>query len=153
MEALTVLRGAFRENPGYLHLLSEPSLALSERQGLIDEMLGEGANKYLGNFLKLLCERQLLNEFYGCCDEFARRYREDRNIAEAVAYSAIPLTREQEDALRARLEKLSGKTVWLRVQEDRQVIGGLRVVMEGTELDGSLKGRLTGISRKLSEDA
>ncbi len=159
-DALSQVRGIFRENPGYLHLLAEPSLPLAERQHLVEEALlaGSGspekpsdAEHYLINFIKLLCERRILGDFYGCCDEYVRRYRIDRNIVQAVVYSALPLTAAQEEALKGKLEIMSGKHVLMDVRTDPDVIGGLKVELDGKELDGSVRGRLSGISRKLSE--
>ena len=168
-ESLTQVRSLFREAPEYLHLLSEPSIPLKERQKLIvDALFGENggeealrstdgenslqpADHYLVNFLKLLCERGILKDFYGCCDEFVRRYRADRNIASAVVLSAVPLSESQQKALREKLEKVSKKKVLMSVKTDPSVIGGLKVELDGKEMDGSVQGRLEGISRRLSD--
>ena len=150
LEQFEVVRDVFRENPEYLRLLSEPSLAASVRCGLIDEALPE-ANRYLVNFLKLLCERGLLGDLGGCCEEFTRRYREDAGIACAVVTSAMPLDEKQQEALKHKLEELSGKKVLLTVREEKSLLGGIKVELEGRELDGSVKGRLTEISRRISE--
>lgn len=141
----------FRENPDYIRLLSEPSIPNKERTGLIDQAFGEQAEKYLVNFLKLLCERSILAEFAGCCEEFTRRYNVDHNIAEATVTSAEALSEDQVSALKAKLEKISGKQISLIQRTDSSVLGGLRVELEGKQLDGTVQGRLSGISRKLSE--
>ena len=145
------IRKLFWENPEYVRLLSEPSVAIKERLGLIEEAFGESADRYLVNFLKLLCERGLLGEFGGCCEAYTRRFNADRGIAEALVTSAVELTQAQKDALAARLEKMSGKSVRLVCRTDPSVLGGLRVELEGKELDGTVKGRLAGIGRKLKE--
>ena len=90
-------------------------------------------------------------EYAGCCEEFTRRYNADHNIAEAVVTSAVTLSGEQMAALKAKLEKISGKTVSLIQKKDPTVLAGLRVELEGKQLDGTVQGRLSGISRKLNE--
>ena len=90
-------------------------------------------------------------EYAGCCEEFTRRYNADHNIAEAVVTSAVTLSGEQMAALKAKLEKISGKTVSLIQKKDPAVLAGLRVELEGKQLDGTVQGRLSGISRKLNE--
>ncbi len=151
MEQTDQVRALFRENPEYVHLLSEPSLAFEERCSLIDKAFGEDAQKYLVNFIKLLCERGYLGEFAGCCEEYTRRYNADHNITQAVVTSVVALTEKQEQALKARLEKISGKQVRMTVRTDPSVIGGLRVEIDGKELDGTVQGRLEGISRRLEQ--
>ena len=103
------------------------------------------------NFLKLLCERKILREFAGCCEEFTRRYNLAHGISEAVVTSAVKLSDQQMEALKAKLEKVSGKQVYLVQKTDVSVLGGLRVELEGVQLDGTVQSRISGISKKLNE--
>ena len=73
------------------------------------------------------------------------------NIATAVVTSAVTLTDEQMAALKDKLEKISGKTVTLTQKTDPTVLAGLKVELEGRQLDGTVKSRLDGLSRKLNE--
>ncbi|MDO4476178.1 MAG: ATP synthase F1 subunit delta [Lachnospiraceae bacterium] len=151
LEQIQQIRQIFRDNPDYLTLLCELSLSKEERTGLIETAFGEQVHRYLVNFLKLLCERNILNEYAGCCEEFTRRYNAEHGIAEAVVTSAVPLTEEQLKNLCTRLEKVSGKKVNLTGKVNPSLIAGLCVELDGQRLDGSVSARLTGISRKLSE--
>ena len=146
MEQMIAVRQIFRENPGYLKLLGEPAIPEDERLKMIEEAFGGQAERYLVNFLKLLCERKILREFAGCCEEFIRRYNSAHGIAEAVVISDT-----QMEALKAKLEKLSGKKVYLVQKTDASVLGGLRVELEGVQLDGTVQSRISGISKKLNE--
>ena len=49
------------------------------------------------------------------------------------------------------LEKISGKTVTLTQKTDPTVLAGLKVELEGRQLDGTVKSRLDDLSRKLNE--
>ena len=150
-EQMKEIRDIFRENPDYVKLLSEPSIPKEERTKLIEEAFGAQAERYLVNFIKLLCERGLLGEYAGCCQEFTRRYNLDYGIAEAVVTSAVALSKSQMEALRDKLEKISGKKVSLTQKTDASVVAGLRVELEGKLLDGTVQSRLSGISKKLNE--
>lgn len=150
-EQMKEIRDLFCENPDYVKLLCEPSIPKNERTKLIEEAFGEQAERYLVNFMKLLCERNLLGEFRGCCEEFIRRYHADHGIAVAVVTSAVALNDAQLEALKEKLQKLSGKTVELEQKVDPSVVAGLRVELEGKQLDGTIQGRMSGISKKLNE--
>ncbi len=141
----------FRKNPDYLALLTEPSIAKEERTGLIETAFGSCVERYLVSFMKLLCEKGILREYEGCFEEYTRRYNADHNIAEAVVTSAVALSSAQTAALKDKLEKQTGKTVTLTQKIDPSVVAGLRVELEGKQLDGTVKGRMAGISRKLEE--
>ncbi len=151
MEEIPVILNLFRENPEYMKLLTEPSIKKDERLKLIEEAFGNQAQRYLVSFMKLLCERGILNEFEGCCTMYKQRFNEDHNIAEAIVTGAAPLKEEQLAALKAKLEKISGKTVEITVKVDPRVLAGLKVELNGNELDGTVAGRLSGIQKKLNE--
>ena len=105
----------------------------------------------IGDFMKLLCEKGYIREFGNCTEEYTRRYNADHGIAEAVVTSAVTLSEAQMTALQAKLEKISGKKISLVQKKDASVLAGLRVELEGKLLDGTVQGRLTGISKKLNE--
>lgn len=151
MEQMNEIRQIFRENPGYLKLLGEPAIPLDERLKLLDEAFGGQTEPYLLNFLKLLCEKKIMREFAGCCEEFTRRYNTDHGIVEAVVTSAVKLKEEQMEALKAKLEKVSGKKIHLKQKTDPMVLAGLRVEMEGKQFDGTVQGRISDISKRLNE--
>ena len=150
-EQMLAIKQILRDNPDYIRLLAEPSIKKAERIGLIDAAFGSSCEKYLVSFLKLLCERDLLGEYEGCCDIFTKRYNEDHNISEAVVTSAVALSDSQLKALTAKLESMSGKKITLTTKIDPKVLAGLKVEFDGKQLDGTVSGRLSGIKRKLDE--
>ena len=150
-EQMKEIRDIFRENPDYVKLLSEPAIPFEERKGLIETAFGTQAERYLVNFIKLLCERNILHEFAGCCEEFTRRYHAEHGIAEAIVTSAAALKEDQISALKTKLEKISGKKVELKLVVDPTVLAGIRVEIEGRQLDGTVQSRLSGISRRLND--
>ena len=54
------IRTLLWENPEYERLLSEPSIPQMERNGMIEAAFGGQAQRYLVNFMKLMCEKNLL---------------------------------------------------------------------------------------------
>ncbi len=151
LEQMREIKQIFRDNPDYLRLLSEPAVKKEERTDLIEKAFGADAERYLVNFLKLLCEKNLLREYEGGTEEFTRRYKADHGIAEAVVTSAVELTEEKKKALKDKLEKVSGKTVSLVTKVNPAVVAGLKVEIEGVEIDGTVSGRLNEISKRLND--
>ncbi len=151
LEQMLSVKQIFRENPEYLRLLNEPSIKKAERLDLIEKAFGGSCERYFVSFLKLMCERGYLGDYEGCCEIFNRRYNEDHNIADAVVTSAVPLTDEQKKALVAKLSAISGKTIALTEKIDAKVLAGIKVELEGKQLDGTVSGRISGMKKKLSE--
>ena len=113
LDELRIVKSLFDENPDYIRLLQEPSIPRKTRLGLIDKAFGAQADEYLVNFLKLLCEEELLSEFSGCEEEYRQRFQKDHNIAEAHVDSAVTLSRQQKAALKAKLEEVWKKEIIL----------------------------------------
>ena len=68
-----------------------------------------------------------------------------------AAYPYEDRMQVQMAALKDKLEKISGKTVTLTQKTDPTVLAGLKVELEGRQLDGTVKSRLDDLSRKLNE--
>ena len=145
-EAVSLLKA----NPDYLHLLSTPSIPKRERCGLLDEALRGQIHLYVLNFLKILCEKGTLRELPGCARAYRVRYNQAHGILEATATSAVAMTEQQVKSLHEKLETLTGKTIDLKTKVDPAVLGGIRLDIEGTELDGTVKNRLASLRRSIS---
>ena len=140
----------FKANPDYLHLLSTPSIPKRERCGLLDEALRDQVHLYVLNFMKLLCEKGALRELPGCARAYRLRYNEAHGILEATAVSAVPLTAEQTRRLHEKLEKVTGRHIDLKTKVEPAVLGGIRLDIEGTELDGTVRSRLAGLRSSIA---
>ena len=139
-----------RDDPEYLRLLSTPSIPKKERCALLDEAFRGQVHLYVLNFLKILCENGTLRELPGCARAYRIRYNEAHGILEATATSAIALTKEQTAALHQKLEALTGKTIDLQTKVDPAVLGGIRLDIDGTELDGTVQNRLAALRRNIA---
>jgi F-type H+-transporting ATPase subunit delta len=147
---LQVLDPVFRENPDYLKLLSTPSIPKQERCAVLEQDFGGTLQPYLLNFMKILTERGSIREFHGCCEEFRHRYNADNGILEATAITAVPLTEPLREKLLQKLTRVTGKTVDLTTRTDASILGGIRLEMDGTQLDGTVRRKLDDIRSVLS---
>ena len=56
--------------------------------------------------------------------------------------SAVPLNDTSREKLLAKLQEMTGKTVRLTAKVDPSILGGLRLDLNGTRLDGTVQHRL-----------
>ncbi|MDC7292493.1 MULTISPECIES: ATP synthase F1 subunit delta [unclassified Butyrivibrio] len=145
------VRGIFRENPDYIALLSEPSVPKNERLSLVDQAFNGSLSAYHLNFIKILIEKGLLREYSACYKRFRKSYNEAHGIAEALVTSAVSLSDAQLSQLKEKLEKISGKKILLKQKTDPDILGGVRVDLEGQLFDGTVKGRLSELRRKVDD--
>ena len=140
----------FKANPDYLHLLSTPSIPKRERCGLLDEALRDQVHLYVLNFLKILCEKGTLRELSGCARAYRVRYNQAHRILEATATTAVAMTEQQAKSLHEKLEKVTGRHIDLKTKVEPAVLGGIRLDIEGTELDGTVRSRLAGLRSSIA---
>lgn len=137
--ALAEIRRIVEENPLYLLFLSSPACSLSERLAAIDEAFGSSYPEYIVSFLKLLCENGRIRELTGCIDGFEDLKRFAANRALATVYSAVELTDLQKQKLCEKLNKATGKTVNASYKVDENLIGGIKVEVDGKTFDSSIE--------------
>ena len=139
-----------RDDPEYLRLLSTPSIPKKERCALLDEAFRGQVHLYVLSFLKILCEKGTLRELPGCARAYRIRYNAAHGILEATAITAIAMTAAQTEQLRQKLETITGKKIDLATKIDPSVLGGIRLDIEGTELDGTVQNRLATLRRNIA---
>lgn len=149
LRQLGQLRALWEENPDLAALLSSRAIPLAERRDVLDRCFAGSVAPYLLNWMKLLCEKDAIRRLPDCIRQFELRYNADHGILEVTAISAVPLTQAQKTALTEKLAAQTGKQPRLTCRVDPAVLGGVRLEMDGTELDGTVRGRLDRIADEL----
>ena len=149
LEQLQVLSESFCAEPGFLRLLSTPNLTKEERVAVVDKSFRETVHPYVLNFLKILTEKGYAKYFSDCFKAYENRYNEDNGILPVQAVTAVALTAEQNQKLTQKLQIITGKTVKLQNTVDEDCLGGVRLLYDGIQVDGTVKNRLDSIAKKL----
>ena len=145
-----VMLGALKDNPELIKLLDTPAISKEERLGVVDSSFGTLCESVV-NLSKILCEKHSFYLMPGALQAYLGFYDEAQGIERAEALSAVPLTVEQLEKLRLRLEKETGKTIIIKNTVDPSLLGGIKLRYMGVQLDGSVKTRLDGFKRALSD--
>lgn len=66
-------------------------------------------------------------------------------MLKGLLLTALPLTQSQHAAIEGRFSELMGETVALEVREDKNLLGGVKVELNGRVYDGSLRGQLQNV--------
>ena len=104
-----------------------------------------------GDLLKILCEKREFYKLPAICDSFSTYYDEAVGRLRVSAVTAVPMTPEQTEALREKLERKTGKTVVIDNIIDPRVIGGVKLRYAGVQLDGTLRANLDAMEKRLTE--
>lgn len=133
-------------------LLAEPKVAPRVKEGVVNELLAKTqVPPLVATFTRFLTSKrrigllgEIREELHDLADERLGRANADVTVAAA-------LSAEQEQALRLRLESLSGKHVQLRVRVDPAILGGVVARIGSTVWDGSLRNQLNQIHQSIAQ--
>ena len=149
-EQMDDIAGILKQQPEFIRLLCSRAVDRQTRLQIVDDTFGGHVHPYVTNFMKLLVQKEHFDAFLLCCEWVHQRYNEDNGIVEARVTSAVPLTDDEEAALRVKLAKISGKQVKLISGIDPSLIGGVRVEMDGRRYDNTIQDRLGRLKRSLT---
>jgi len=140
---------AAASNAEVVDLITDPRITEQQRVQLFLDALGGEAGSEVRNFLQLLA----VNDRLLLLPEIARRYEEYKNdvqgVVDATIDSAYPLDDGQLSTLVADLERRFQRRIQPHVNVDANLIGGVKVVVGDTVIDGSVRGKLAEMSAAL----
>lgn len=148
---LDLIKDIFEETPEYADFLQSPAVPKAERLKSINEAFENRVSEYTLSFLLILCEKGRATLFGDCAEEFNKLYEESKNISLARVFSPVPLSEEQKERLKLKLENISGQTVKMECFIDETLLGGVLIDMDGTQIDGTLKRRLQEIKEVMNK--
>lgn len=129
--------------------LDNPKLDAPQKESLLLSVAGDRVSGLGRNFVRVLVEADrvtLLPEIARLFDELKA---EAEGVAQATIQTAFPLDDAQVREITAALERRFGKKIEASVEVDRSLIGGVRIAVGDTVIDGSVKARLDAMHVQL----
>jgi len=117
------------------------ALMLDICQGQVDE---EGAN-----FLKLLVQNNRLTLAPAIAELFEAYKAESEGYVDVEVATAYAFSKEEKQRFTSTLEKTLSKKVHMNVTVDKSLIGGVLVRAGDRVIDGSIKGQLQQLAKRL----
>ena len=149
LDEISVLAQCFHAESDFIRLLCTPNLSVQERCNILDDSFRGKVHPYVLNFLKILTEKGYMRHFFDCCKAYEAIYNRDNGILPVTAITAVSLTPAQAEKLTAKLCELCGKQVKLHNRVDPDVLGGVRLVYDGKQLDDTVSHRLDAVRNLL----
>ncbi|WP_059748199.1 F0F1 ATP synthase subunit delta [Staphylococcus haemolyticus] len=127
---------------------SNPNQPASDRRKFVGIVFGD-ANYYLKNMLMILANNRHLVLINSIFKEFKSLYNEYHNEDSAIVESVYQLSDEELDRIKDLILKQTNLSqVHITTKINPELIGGFRVKVGTTVLDGSVKKDLEQIERK-----
>lgn len=154
LEELDRLLGLFESEPKLKKALMLPLLEIGKRKELLgDIMRVAGTSVTLSNVLTMLLENNRMTYLPVIRDVYAELVDDKEGRVRGTIWSAFPLDgnlkKQIEEALKERFHK---KEVILAVKEDKSLMGGVKVAVKGTIIDGSVKRQLETLQENILKE-
>jgi len=141
---LKALKRYFIEDPAFAGFLLNPEIPAKKKMGVIKKISDQGeASALFYDFLELLFSRGRMALITDITDAYEELYRESKGEIDVTVFTPFALTEEQKRSLQDFIQKArSGKSVIIREKEDKKLIGGIKMELEGRTYDGTAAGWL-----------
>jgi F-type H+-transporting ATPase subunit delta len=147
LSAFAALYGAM---PMFRNVLENPQVRPTERDAILREVAGRlGLGGLELNAVRYLARRRRLRALPEVARRLGRLADERRGIVRATVTAAATLPESFYERLTRELETLTGKNVALDRRQDPSLIAGVVTRIGDNTIDGSLKGRLEELERRL----
>jgi F-type H+-transporting ATPase subunit delta len=130
--------------------LVTPAVSSGRKRAVVAK-IGEriGASAVTRNFLFVLVDHRRIADLSNILQSLEVVLDERLGFARAEVLAARELTDAQRTALGAELERISGKRIRARYGVDASLIGGVVARIGSTVYDGSVRGQLNSLGRRL----
>ncbi|MEC1520628.1 F0F1 ATP synthase subunit delta [Neobacillus niacini] len=148
-EELRVVKEVMVYNADVKAVLNSSKLTTDKKKGILTAAFST-VNPYVLNTLLILIDRHREDEIIEVANQFFELANEEKGVANAEVYSTRELTEAEREAISATFAAKIGKKS-LRIENivDSELLGGIKLRIGNRIYDGSLRGKLDRLERKL----
>ena len=128
--------------------LTDELIPIERRQGVVEQLLGN-ATSTTAQLVSMVVASGRGRDLPAIIDRLVARAADSKDAAVAEVRSAVALTADQTDRLKAALANATGRNVNVKVVVDPSVLGGLVATVGDTVIDGTVRTRLDQLKSRL----
>lgn len=131
------------------NVLGDDQIPPGKRQAVVEDLLGGRATSTTVQLVSMVVGSGRARDLPAIIDRMVQRAASAKDLEVAEVRSAVELTADQQDRLKAALANATGKDVNLKVVVDPSVLGGLRATVGDTVIDGTVRTHLDQLKGRL----
>jgi F-type H+-transporting ATPase subunit delta len=147
---LNALAEALGADSDVARVLNNPKVDSRAKKAALGALAGT-AHPLTINLLQVLVDRGRLEELPAVAQAFAERVASAEGRLAVEVTTAIPLVDDLRAKVVERIREQTGKTPEITERVDPDIIGGLVLRVGGVVTDASVRGRLNGLRRTITD--
>ncbi|MDA3038396.1 MAG: ATP synthase F1 subunit delta [Actinomycetota bacterium] len=140
---------AFESNDALRNALTDELIPADRRQGIVESLLGGKATTTTTQLVSMVVGAGRGRDLPAIVAKLVDRASASKSLESAEVRSAVPLTGDQQDRLKAALTNATGKQLNLKVVVDPSILGGIVATVGDTVIDGSVRTRVDQLKSRL----
>lgn len=148
-------QATYAESAPLREVMENPSIPQEQKVRVLDSMAARlGMNGTVRNFVSVVISHERLHELNEIVEAYLELADRDSGVAEAEVTSARPLNEGDRRAMETSISQLAGTSrVRATYREDAALLGGAIVKVGSTVYDGSVRGQLEQMKRRMTAAA
>jgi F-type H+-transporting ATPase subunit delta len=152
-QQLRAFEAILNGSPELRNVLASPAVAPARKRSVVSKLAERlGVARIVRNFLMVLTDHRRIAALSQVIDAFEVHLDERLGFIRAELRTARELDERQKTALVDRLSMFSGKKIRARFAVDPELIGGVVARIGATLYDGSVRGQLDSLARRLAAE-
>lgn len=152
-QELQTLVSALNHDESVQKFLLSPNISRSEKWNVLEGVLGDKLSKPVVSMARLLVERERTDVLPDILDAYVKITGEALGLADAIVYTAHPLTDEEQRAIESEFGTMLNKKIRVQSHIDKELLGGIKVRIGDVIYDGSLSGKLERLEKSFRRQA
>ena len=149
-EELAAWESMTQSNPQLLEVFRHPTIPHEQKRAVLNDLIARArVRPTTANFLQVLLQNHRLADLSEVNRQFVQELDRRSNVVTAQVTTARPLPQDAQESLRAKLSQMTGRSVRLEFEVDDSLIGGVVTRIGSTLYDGSVRGQLEQVKRKM----
>jgi F-type H+-transporting ATPase subunit delta len=129
--------------------LTDSDIPVAKRQAIVEDLLGGRVTPTTTQLVSMVVGSGRSRDLPAIIDRLVQRAASAKDLEVADVRSAVPLTDDQVDRLKAALANATGKNLEVKVTVDPSVLGGIVATVGDTVIDGSVRSALDQLKSRL----
>ena len=140
---------SFESSDVLRNALTDEMIPAGKRQAIVEDLLGGKATDTTTQLVSMVVGSGRGRDLPAIIEKLVDRASASKSLEVAEVHSAVALTEDQQDRLKAALTNATGKQLNLKVIVDPSILGGIVATVGDTVIDGSVRTRVDQLKNRL----
>lgn len=133
-------------------LINSPIINPEKKISIFKELFDGKLSELTCNFIEIITRKGRENKLGVIAEGYMSQYRAKHGIERATVTTAIELSNDEREAVRAKIAEATGKKIEIEERVDPSIIGGMTLRLADKEFNGSIAHQLNQLKRQFKDN-